>query len=91
MTITYLKTGKPDAERALDDANTKASVEKILVDIEERGDAAVRDLSSKFDKYTPKNFRLTDQEIESLLAALSERELADIKFAQEQVLSLIHI
>ena len=85
MTITYLKTGKPDAERALDDANTKASVEKILVDIEERGDAAVRDLSSKFDKYTPKNFRLTDQEIESLLAALSERELADIKFAQEQV------
>jgi len=85
MTITYLKTGKPDAERALDDANTKASVEKILVDIEERGDAAVWDLSSKFDKYTPKNFRLTDQEIESLLAALSERELADIKFAQEQV------
>ena len=85
MTITYLKTGKPDAERALDDANTKASVETTLVDIEERGDAAIRDLSAKFDNYTPRNFRLTDQEIESLLAALSERELADIKFAQEQV------
>ena len=85
MTITYLKTGKPDAERALDDANTKASVETTLVDIEERGDAAIRDLSTKFDNYTPKNFRLTDQEIEGLLAALSERELADIKFAQEQV------
>ena len=85
MTITYLKTGKPDAERALDDANTKASVETTLVDIEERGDAAIRDLSAKFDNYTPKNFRLTDQEIEGLLAALSERELADIKFAQEQV------
>ena len=85
MTITYLKTGKPDAERALDDANTKASVETTLLDIEERGDAAIRDLSAKFDNYTPRNFRLTDQEIESLLAALSERELADIKFAQEQV------
>ena len=85
MTITYLKTGKPDAERALDDANTKASVETTLVDIEERGDAAIRDLSAKFDNYTPRNFRLTDQEIEGLLAALSERELADIKFAQEQV------
>ena len=85
MTITYLKTGKPDAERALDDANTKASVETTLLDIEERGDAAIRDLSAKFDNYTPKNFRLTDQEIEGLLAALSERELADIKFAQEQV------
>jgi sulfopropanediol 3-dehydrogenase len=85
MTITYLKTGKPDAERALDDANTKASVERTLVDIEERGDAAIRDFSAKFDNYTPRNFRLTDQEIEGLLAALSERELADIKFAQEQV------
>jgi sulfopropanediol 3-dehydrogenase len=85
MTITYLKTGKPDAERALDDANTKASVETTLVDIEERGDVAIRDLSAKFDNYTPRNFRLTDQEIEGLLAALSERELADIKFAQEQV------
>ena len=85
MTITYLKTGKPDEERAQDDAQTKATVENILRDIEIRGDKAVRDLSAKFDNYTPKNFKLNDQEISNLIGTLSERELSDIKFAQTQV------
>jgi len=85
MAITYLKHGKPDKERAQDDAKTKAIVEEILLDIETRGDTAVRDLSVKFDSYNPQNFKLTDQEISDLMATLSDRELADIKFAQEQV------
>ena len=85
MTITYLKTGKPDEERAQDDAQTKATVENILRDIEIRGDKAVRDLSAKFDNYTPKNFKLSDQEISNPIGTLSERELSDIKFAQTQV------
>jgi|TARA_B100000768_G_scaffold123984_1_gene114689 sulfopropanediol 3-dehydrogenase len=85
MAITYLKSGKPDEERAQDDAKTKTIVEDILLDIETRGDKAVRDLSAKFDNYTPKNFKLTDQEISDLVATLTERELADIKFAQAQV------
>ena len=85
MAITYLKTGKPDEERAQDDAQTKATVENILRDIEIRGDKAVRDLSAKFDNYTPKNFKLNDQEISNLIGTLSERELSDIKFAQTQV------
>ena len=85
MAITYLKTGKPDEERAQDDAQTKATVENILRDIEIRGDKAVRDLSAKFDHYTPKNFKLNDQEISNLIGTLSERELSDIKFAQTQV------
>ena len=70
MTITYLKYGKPDVERAQDDAKTKIVVEQTLKDIEVRGDAALREFSAKFDNYTPDYFRL------------SERELADIKFAQ---------
>lgn len=53
MAIIYLKRGKPDSERAQDDAKTKAVVEQTLLDIEARGDAAVRDLSTKFDNYTP--------------------------------------
>ena len=85
MTITYLKRGKPDEERAQDDAKTKSIVEEILLDIETRGDRAVRDLSVKFDSYNPQNFKLTNQEILDLMATLSDRELADIKFAQEQV------
>ena len=85
MAITYLKRGKPDEERAQDDAETKSIVEEILLDIETRGDKAVRDLSVKFDSYNPQNFKLTNQEILDLMATLSDRELADIKFAQEQV------
>jgi sulfopropanediol 3-dehydrogenase len=85
MAIIYLKRGKPDSERAQDDAETKAIVEQTLLDIKMRGDAAVRDLSRKFDNYTPDHFRLTKQEISDLVGDLSKRELADIKFAQEQV------
>jgi sulfopropanediol 3-dehydrogenase len=85
MAIIYLKRGKPDSERAKDDAETKAIVEQTLLDIEVRGDAAVRDLSTKFDNYTPDHFRLTEQEISNLVGDLSMRELEDIKFAQEQV------
>ena len=53
MSITYLKRGKPEAERAEDDAKTRQIVEATLKDIETRGDAAVRELSEKFDGYTP--------------------------------------
>ena len=85
MSITYLKRGKPEAERAEDDAKTRQIVEATLKDIEVRGDTAVRELSEKFDGYTPDAFRLTQAQIDDLIGQLSERELEDIKFAQAQV------
>ncbi|KUJ85277.1 histidinol dehydrogenase [Ruegeria marisrubri] len=87
MTIEYLKRGKPEADRAEDDAKTRAVVEATLKDIETRGDAAIRELSEKFDNYSPASFRLSQQEIDDLIAQLSDRELADIKFAQKQVMN----
>ena len=85
MSVTYLKRGKPETERAQDDAKTRAIVEATLQQIEANGDAAIRELSEKFDNYSPASFRLSPQEIDALIGQLSERELADIKFAQEQV------
>ena len=85
MTVEYLKSGKPDAERAEDDAKTRIIVEETLKNIEINGDAAVRELSIKFDNYAPENFKLSEKEISDLIASLSDRELSDIKFAQEQV------
>jgi len=85
MTVEYLKSGKPDAERAEDDAKTRIVVEETLKNIEINGDAAVRELSIKFDNYAPENFKLSEKEISDLIASLSDRELLDIKFAQEQV------
>lgn len=87
MAIEYLKRGKSDADRAEDDAKTRAVVEATLKDIETRGDAAVRELSEKFDNYSPESFRLNQQQIDDLIASLTERELADIKFAQKQVMN----
>ncbi len=83
--IEYLKTGKPQAERAEDDAKVRASVEAILADIEARGDDAVRDLSAKFDNYEPAAFRLTEAEIAAAMAEVAPRDLEDIKYAQTQI------
>jgi len=81
----HLKQGKPESERAEDDSRTRAVVEQTLADIEARGDAAVRDLSERFDKYSPPAFRLTTGEIEALMARVSPRDMEDIRFAQAQV------
>ena len=85
MAIEHLKRSKPETERAEDDAKVRATVEATLKDIETRGDAAVRDLSEKFDGYTPKAFRLTPSEIEAAMQKVTTREMEDIKFAQTQI------
>ncbi|MBT6416239.1 histidinol dehydrogenase [Candidatus Puniceispirillum sp.] len=85
MAITYLKSGKPQTERSEDDAEVRDVVERSLADIEARGDAAVRDLAEKFDKYTPPSFRLSPEDIKSLIDEVSPRDMDDIKFAQAQV------
>lgn len=81
----YLKRGKPQGERADDDAQVRKIVEGILADIDERGDAAVRALSEKFDNWSPPTFRLTEPEIEEAMGRVARRDLDDIRFAQEQV------
>jgi sulfopropanediol 3-dehydrogenase len=85
MAVTYLKSGKPQTERSEDDAQVRDVVERSLADIEARGDAAVRDLAEKFDKFTPPSFRLSADEIDALIAEVSPRDMEDIKFAQAQV------
>lgn len=85
MTIEYLKRSKTEAEKAEDDAKVRAVVEATLADIQTRGDAAVRDLSAKFDNYTPERFRLTGSEIEAAMQKVSARDMDDIKFAQTQI------
>jgi sulfopropanediol 3-dehydrogenase len=85
MAITVLKAGKPEAERAEDDAKVRSTVEATLADIETRGDAAIRDLSTKFDNYSPANFRLSQSEIDAAMSKVSAQEMADIKFAQTQI------
>jgi len=85
MTIRHLKTARSATARAEDDAKTRAIVEAGLKEIETKGDAAVREMSVKFDNYDRNSYRLSEAEIEALVAKVTPREMADIKFAQEQV------
>jgi sulfopropanediol 3-dehydrogenase len=67
------------------DAKVRETVESILAQVDERKDAAIRELSEKFDKWSPQDFRLSAQDIERALSQVRKRDLEDIKFAQAQV------
>jgi sulfopropanediol 3-dehydrogenase len=81
----FLKRGRDADAVAEDDAKVRATVEGILADIKARGDAAVRELSIRFDKWDRQNFRLSEGEIQACLDQLTPRDLDDIRFAQTQV------
>ena len=85
MAINYLKKGKTDAAKAIDDAQVSEIVKNTLKAIEERGVEAVKEFAKKFDNYTPESFKLSQAEIDNLINQVSKQDLEDIKFAQEQV------
>lgn len=87
MTITYLKRSKPEAEKVEDDAKVRDVVAATLADIEARGDAAVRELAVKFDGYDRDSYRLSEAEIEAIVAKVAPRDMEDIRFAQAQVVN----
>ncbi|HVV28782.1 MAG TPA: histidinol dehydrogenase [Rhizomicrobium sp.] len=71
--------------RRENDRKVQDIVEGIIDDIARNGDEAVRRLSIKFDNYDRASYRLGKAEIENCLASLSDRNLADIEFAQTQI------
>ena len=81
----YLKQAKTAAASKAADQQVRATVETIIAAVETRGDAAVRDYSEKFDRWSPKSFRLSQSELDSLIAAVPAETIEDIKFAQAQV------
>ncbi|MFK7860420.1 MAG: histidinol dehydrogenase [Granulosicoccus sp.] len=80
-----LKASKSQSERAEDDYKVRHIVEALLGSIETRGDAAVRELSERFDSWSPETFLLSEQEIEYAMSKVARQDIEDIKFAQEQV------
>ena len=81
----WFKNGKSEKEIVEADAEVRKTVEKILRDVVNRGDEAVRELSIKFDNYSPDNFILSQEEIDIAISKVPERDIDDIKFAQSQV------
>ncbi|KAA3664874.1 MAG: histidinol dehydrogenase, partial [Chloroflexi bacterium] len=74
------------AEAALAaDVKVQNIVAGILEDIRTRGDEAVRELSIKFDKWDPPSFKLTDEQIQEVVASVDPQTIEDLKFAQAQI------
>ena len=87
----WLKRGATAETKADTDRKVRDSVETILADIEQRGDAAVRELSIKFDGWDRVSYRLTPGEIQDCIDHLTGQDLKDIEFAQTQVRNFAQI
>lgn len=81
----FIKTGISEDASFAADQKVRNVVESILDDIRKRGDVAVRELSEKFDNWSPESFRLSEAQIQNIIASLPQQVVDDIKFAQEQV------
>jgi sulfopropanediol 3-dehydrogenase len=83
--IRYLKKGVSEADAFEADRKVRQTVESILDDVAKRGDAAIRELSAKFDRWEPESFRLSPEQIRGLIDSLPAQTVEDIKFAQAQI------
>jgi sulfopropanediol 3-dehydrogenase len=83
--IRHIKTGQSAETRAENSTQVRKTVEAILAEIAARGEAAVREYSEKFDKWSPATFRLSQTEIDECIRALPQQVIDDIKFAQQQI------
>jgi len=89
--IKYLKKGPTQEEKVASNKKVQTIVEDIISNIETNGDKAVREYSEKFDKWTPKSFRLSKEEIAACYSELDEQVISDIRWAQAQVKNFAQI
>ncbi len=61
------------------------TVAAVIADVRVNGDRAVRTYSEKFDSWTPRSFRLTNDEVRTIVASVAETVLDDLRFAQHQI------
>jgi sulfopropanediol 3-dehydrogenase len=81
----YLKQSASQASSEAEERQVRAVVQEMIEQIRTRGDAAVREYSQKLDAWSPENFRLSSDELDSLVSSVSKKTLDDIRFAQQQI------
>ena len=81
----HIKTAALAGRQEEADAKVRSTVETIIADVAKRGDEAVRELSERFDKWSPPSFQLSADEIAALVAKVAPQTIDDIKFAQAQI------
>ena len=88
---TWLKKAITKEERDDDQKQIRETVEKLLIDVDKRGDEAVRELSKKFDNWAPKEFMLSKDEVKACVDRLDKQTIDDILFAQKQIRNFAQI
>lgn len=83
--VKVLKAGKSKEEVSANDSKVSQIVAEALKDVETRGDQAVRELSEKFDKWSPEAFRLTEVQVNEIVSNVPADVIEDIKFAQKNI------
>ena len=70
-----------------DSPDVDAIVAEIIADVQTRGDVAVIELTSKFDRLdlTPETMRFSEEEIDALCAQVSDAERAALELAAERI------
>ena len=70
-----------------DSPDVDATVAGIIADVRERGDQAVIDLTSKFDRMelTPETLRFSEDEIEAQCAKVSDTDRAALELAADRI------
>jgi sulfopropanediol 3-dehydrogenase len=81
----YLKSATPAAQDAERLNAVRATVTEVIAAVRERGDAAVREYSEKFDGWSPARFRLDAEEIEKIVATVPAQAISDIVSVQARV------
>ena len=83
--ITYLKNSVAGQSVIAGREAVADIVHGVIADIRDRGDAAVRDYSEKFDQWSPEHFRLDQSQIDELIASLPTQTIDDIITVQANV------
>ncbi|KXF54390.1 histidinol dehydrogenase [Rhodococcus sp. SC4] len=63
------------------------TVAAVIADVRANGEDAVRKYSEKFDAWSPESFRLSEDQVRSIVGSVPETVLDDLRFAQRQIRS----
>lgn len=83
--VKYIKQGMTPADFHQEDQTVYDTVRSVIRDVSARGDEAVRELSGKFDRWSPEHFRLSVEQISEIVRSVPDSVKEDIRFAQTQI------
>lgn len=80
-----LKGAKGESAARSSSQDVVDTVASVIADVRANGDQAVRKYSQKFDNWAPDSFRLSEDQVRTIVASVPETVLDDLRFAQKQV------